>query len=75
MSGNDDSQGSFFSADTPQASLPAYVLVSQRDAAGFSAAVSQLIAEKNYRPSGGVFVAMSNNAPVFCQALVLAGLK
>lgn len=61
----------YFSSDEPHAEVPAYVLIAHRDINAFQAAVSKKMLEE-YRPLGGVYVAMSNNAPVFCQSLVLS---
>lgn len=72
MKQSDEAQNDFLQSNVSEEISQAYVMVAQRDPTAFSAAVSKLIAEKNYRPSGGVFIAMANNTPIFCQALVLA---
>jgi len=66
-----DFQDSGFKSDDIHTVNPAYRLVAQRDPEAFSAAVSKLIVEQQYKPVGGVFVAMSNNTPIFCQSMIL----
>jgi hypothetical protein len=69
-----DPMVNYFKSEDVQINKPAYVLVTQRSPEEFSAAVSKLIVEGQYKPVGGVFVAMSNDSPVFCQAMILGKL-